>query len=88
MIDEWWGRTFEGRGSLPYDQMPDVQPSTLRKVATADLLTHVASEGSRSAGGLAAQMELRRREAWTARAALTVSVVALTVSALSAIFKG
>ena len=85
-IEEWWGRTFEGRGSVKYGQMPDTTPETLRKVDTFGLLTHVASEGSRSPGGLGAQMELRRREAWTARAALVISVLALLVASLSAIF--
>jgi ABC-type nitrate/sulfonate/bicarbonate transport system permease component len=83
-MEEWWGRTFEGRGRYGDGDRPDDRPETMRQTTTIALLGLVASEGERSVGGLAAQIELRRRESWTARMALGISVLALIVSALGA----
>jgi hypothetical protein len=87
MIEEWWGRTFEGRGTVRGGQMPDNSPSTIRKLSTEDVLEFIRSEDTRSVRGLLAHMERRRREEWTARAALVVSVLALLSSLLVAVFK-
>jgi hypothetical protein len=83
MIEEWWGRTFEGRGTIPLDQMPDNSPETIRKLKTEDVLELIRSGDTRSVKGLAAHMELRRRENWTARAAILISIIALIVAAVT-----
>lgn len=85
IFEEWWGRTFEGRGTISGDQMPDVTPEVLRKLSTIDVLKLAVSEEGRSYRGLLAQMEQRRREEWTARFAAVVSVAALVISAAALI---
>jgi hypothetical protein len=82
MIEDWWGRQFEGRGSITLSNMPDNTPKTIRRLATEDVLELIRSEDTRSVRGLAAHMELRRRQEWTARAALIIAVAALIVSAI------
>lgn len=82
-IEEWWGRTFEGRGTVDKDQMPDASQATIRKLSTEHVLEFIRSEDTRSVRGLLCQMERRRREDWTARAALVVSIVALVVAAIT-----
>lgn len=81
-IEEWWGRTFEGRGSIGAENMPAATPDVLRKLSTPDLCELIRSEESRSVRGLLSQIELRRRENWTGRAAFVVSLMALVVAAL------
>ena len=81
-IEEWWGRTFEGRGSIKADQMPDISQATIQKLATADLAEFIHSEDMRSVRGVLCHQELRRRDNWTARAALAISVMALIISAI------
>jgi hypothetical protein len=83
MIEEWWGRTFERRGTIPFGQMPDNSSATIRKLKTEDLFELVRSEDTRSVRGLMAHMELRRRENWTSRAAIIISIVALVVAAIT-----
>jgi hypothetical protein len=80
-LEEWWGRTFERRGSIDIRHMPDSSAKTIRKLPTEDVLELVLSEDTRSVRGLLAHMEQRRREEWTARVALIVSIVALVVAA-------
>lgn len=73
---------FRLKGSISLDQMPDSSLRTLRGLSDDDLFKYIAGwkEGSQEwAKGMA---ELRRRESWTARLALTVSFVALLVSLL------
>jgi hypothetical protein len=82
-VEEWWGRTFERRGSVTIGSMPDDSSATIQKLPTEDVLELIRSEESRSVRGLLAQYEMRRRENWTARAALVISVLALTVSAIA-----
>lgn len=82
-IEEWWAQTFEGRGSVTLDQMPDNSIQVIRKLKTEEVLELVRSEDTRSVRGLIAHMEMRRREQWTARAALVVSIIALVVAALT-----
>lgn len=82
-VEEWWGRTFEARGSIKADNMPAATPEVLRKLSTADVCELIRSEDNRSVRGLLAHVELRRRENWTARAALVISLLALAVSALA-----
>lgn len=81
-IEEWWGKTFEGRGSVSITQMPNNTLETIQRLSTADLAELIRSEDNRSVRGLLAQHELRRRESWAARAALVISVLALLVSAI------
>lgn len=81
-IEEWWGRTFEGRGKVTILQMPDNTMTTIQKLPTEDVLELIRSEDNRSARGLLAHYELRRRENWTARAAFVISVLALIISAV------
>ena len=81
-IEEWWGRTLERRGSVGITSMPDSSPSTIRKLSTEDLCELIRSEDNRSVRGLLAHHERRRREDWTARAALVVSIVAIIIAAL------
>ena len=82
-IEEWWGHTFEKRGSIAYDQMPDSSQRTIQRLRTEDLCEMVRSEDTRSVRGLLAHIELRRRENWTARAAIAIAIVALVVSAIN-----
>ena len=82
-IEEWWGRTFEGRGSVTVMTMPDSSLRTIQKLPTEDVLELIRSEDNRSVRGLLAHHELRRREDWTARAALLISIIALVVSAIA-----
>jgi hypothetical protein len=81
-VEEWWGRTFEQRGTIKADNMPAVTPDVLRKLSTPDLCELIRSEGNNSVRGLLSQIELRRRENWTGRAAFVVSLLALLVAAL------
>lgn len=84
-IEEWWGRTFERRGSIPYDHMPSpVDSGVLKRLRTEDVAELYKSEGvnSTSVRGILAGIELRRRENWTGRAALFLSVIAILVAAL------
>lgn len=85
-IEEWWGRTFEARGSLPYEGMPSpVDSDVLKKLRTEDVAELYRSEGVHehpSVRGILAGIKLRRGENWTGRAALIVSVPALVVAAL------
>lgn len=72
-VEEWWGRTVEGRGKLHRNE--DWSPRNVRRRDTVDLLEMVRSEDTRSVRGLLSHIELRRRENWTARAALLVSIL-------------
>lgn len=84
-IEEWWGRTFERRGSISYGQMPDSSIATLQRLRTEDVAELYRSEGAHdhpSVRGILAGVELRRRENWTGRAALVVSVAALFIAAI------
>ena len=81
-IEEWWGRTFERRGAVNITSMPDSSPSTIRKLSTEDVCELIRSEDNRSVRGLLARHELRRREDWTGRAALVISIIAIIVAAL------
>jgi hypothetical protein len=84
-IEEWWGRTFERRGSVRITSMPDSSISTIQQLPTEDVAELYRSEGAHdhpSVRGILAGIELRRRENWTGRAALIVSVVALFVAAV------
>jgi hypothetical protein len=56
---------------------------SIRRLPTDDLLELIRSEDTRSVRGLAAHLELRRRENWTARAAFVVALLALGVSVLT-----
>lgn len=80
IFEEWWGRTFERRGTVTVRSMPDDSWRTIRRLPTADVLELIRSEDDRSVRGLQAHMELRRREEFTARFALTVSILALATS--------
>jgi hypothetical protein len=81
-IEEWWGRTFEGRGAVGMNSMPDSSPATILKLSTEDVCELIRSEDDRSVRGLLAHHELRRREDWTGRAALVISIIAIIVAAL------
>ncbi len=86
-VEEWWGRTFEARGSINIRSIPgDLDDLTaLRRLPTEDVAELFRSEGVHdhpSVRGLLANFELRRRESWTARAALVVSILALIVASL------
>lgn len=81
-IEEWWGRTFEGRGSINSSQMPDNSQATIQKLTTADLAEFIRSEDMRSVRGVLCHQEFRRRENWTGRAAFVISVLALIISAI------
>ena len=81
-IEEWWGRTFEGRGSISSSQMPDNSQKTIQKLSTVNLAEFIRSEDMRSIRGVLCHQEFRRRENWTGRAAFVISVIALIVSAL------
>jgi hypothetical protein len=81
-IEEWWGRTFERRGAVNITSMPDSSAATIKKLSTEDVCELIRSEDNRSVRGLLAHHELRRREDWTARAALAVSIIAIVIAAL------
>jgi hypothetical protein len=84
-VEEWWGRTFEGRGRVNIRQMPDSSQATIGKLSTEDVAELYRSEGVHdhpSVRGILAGIELRRRESWTARAALVVSLLALLVAVI------
>ena len=84
-IDEWFGRTFEGRGKVTITSMPDKTMRSIQRMPTEDLAELYRSEGVHdhpSVGGILAGVELRRRENWTGRAALAVAILALFVSAI------
>ena len=81
-FEEWWGRTVEGRGSVKWGSAPSYDARTMRKLSTEDLMEVIRSEDTRSVRGLLAHMERRRREEWTARAALLISILALVVAAI------
>jgi hypothetical protein len=80
-MEELWGRLFERRGSVKLEQMPGATIDNIRRLSTHDILELIRSEEGRSVRGLLAQMEKKRREDWTARAALVVSILALIVAA-------
>lgn len=87
-IEEWWGRTFEGRGTVRGDQMPGSDVSTLRKLNTEDVAELFRSQGlhdNPSVLGVLSGMELRRRENWTTRAGFAVSVAALAISIVAVV---
>ena len=84
-IEEWWGRTFEGRGKVSITSMPDKTLKSIQQMPTADVAELYRSEGVHdhpSVGGILAGVELRRRENWTGRAALFVAILALFVAAI------
>lgn len=84
-IEEWWGRTFEGRGKVTITSMPDKSLKSIQRMSTADVAELCRSEGVHdhpSVAGLLAGFEFRRRENWTGRAAIAVSFIALLVSVL------
>lgn len=84
-FEEWWGQSLEGRGSVRLSAMPDNSISTIQKLPTEDVAELYRSEGVHdhpSVRGILAGIELRRRENWTGRAALLVSILALIVAAI------
>ena len=84
--EESWGRTFERRGSVTIRNMPNKAPTTIRKLSTEDVAELYRSEGAHdhpSLGGILAGAELRRRENWTARAAISISILSLAVAIAS-----
>jgi hypothetical protein len=84
-IEEWWGRTFERRGSVKGNQRPDSKPATIQKLSTEDVAELYRSQGIHdhpSVPGILAGVELRRRENWTGRAALFLSILAILMAAL------
>ena len=81
-IEELWGRVFERRGSVDIRHLSDSSAATVRRLSTEDLLELIRSEDNRSVRGLLAHMERQRRQDWTARASLVLSIVALVISAL------
>jgi hypothetical protein len=84
-IEEWWGRTFERRGKFNMTNLPDRSPASIQKLSTEDVAELYRSEGVHdhpSVGGILAGVELRRRENWTGRFAIFVSVLAIVVAAL------
>jgi hypothetical protein len=84
-IEEWWGRTFEGRGRYTLSNLPDKSLTSIQKMSTEGVAELYRSEGVHdhpSVGGILAGIELRRRENWTGRAALVVSVMALFIAAI------
>ena len=88
-IEEWWGRTFEGRGRIDINNMPNSDIKTIQQLSTRDVAelyrNQLGVHGQpASATGLLAGIELRRRENWTGRAALVVSIMALFIAAASA----
>jgi hypothetical protein len=84
-VEEWWGRTFERRGSIRITGMPDSSMATIQRLPTDELAELYRSQGVHdhpSVCGILAGVELRRRENWRGRAALIVSVVALIIAAV------
>jgi hypothetical protein len=84
-IEEWWGCTFEQRGRFTMKNLPDKSPASIQKLSTEDVAELYRSEGVHdhpSVGGILAGVELRRRENWTGRFAIFLSVVAIVVAAL------
>ncbi len=89
-VEEWWGKNIEKRGSLPLAQIPDKSQTTMKRLSTEDVAELYRSEGVHdhpSVPGVIAGMELRRRENWTARAAIVISIAALMVSIAGVLFK-
>lgn len=86
-IEEWWGRAFERRGSITRDALPN--PPSLGAVArlsTEDLLWLIRNEPD-STQGFLSEIEFHRRENWTARAALGLSLVAVLISFVAVVLK-
>lgn len=79
-FEEWWGRTFEGRGQVQLNHMPDSKPETIRKLAADHVLELIRSEDTRSVRGLLAHMERNRRENWTSRFAVSISLLSLLIA--------
>ena len=82
-MEEWWGRTFESRGTIDVPNMPDNTPKTIKRLSTPDLLELIRSEDQRSVRGLIAHMERNRRENWTARFAISIALLSLIASIAS-----
>jgi hypothetical protein len=81
-VEEWWGRTFEGRGKHNLGSMPSSTLESIRKLSTEDLIQFISQNSETSTTRHLADHELRRRENWTGRFALAISILALVVSAL------
>lgn len=82
-FEEWWGRTFEGRGQMHPNQMSDLNPKSIRKLDTKAVLELIRSEDTRSVRGLLAHMERNRRENWTSRFAVSISLLSLLIALAS-----
>lgn len=74
------------RRRIELGQMPDTTLKTLRCLSDEDLHKWIAGWKENTDCWIRGQVELRRRENWTARAALTVSIVAIVIAAINAIF--
>lgn len=70
------------RKQIDLRHLPNTHPRTLRRLSDNDLFAFIAGWKEGSADWAKGQAELRRRENWTARAALVISIAALIVAAL------
>jgi hypothetical protein len=88
-VEEWWGRVVEKRGSVQLQYISEISQASIKSLSTEDVAELYRSEGVHdhpSVRGLIAGMELRRRENWTARAAIVISFAALIVSIAGSFF--
>lgn len=79
------GSHVEQRGKYRMGSLPNKSLASIQKLSTEEVAELYRSEGAHdhpSVGGILAGVELRRRENWTGRAALVVSVLALLVAAI------
>lgn len=74
-------------GSVPADQIPYWDERIVRGLSVVDLMSQLQGFDPNSLPHRLCAAELRRRENWTARAALVVSIVALVVSIFAVALK-
>lgn len=73
------------RVPLTLETLPDHSSKTLRRLSDEELYEYVAGWKEGTAHWIGGQVELRRRENWVARRALTLSFLALLVSIIALI---
>ncbi len=75
------------RGRVHLGQLPDASLSTLKRLSTDDLTSWTAGWRQGTDLRMRGEMELRRREGFTARLALVIAFLSLMVSIANAAIK-
>lgn len=76
------------RSRVSPNQMPNSKLETLQRLSTDDLMQWTAGWKKGSDSRLRGEYEIRRREGFTARLALTIAFLSLVVSIANAIWGG